>query len=642
MTDHTSSFIERCQKDFRLSVAFAVIGILMIEIPRYCFAEPMKQTVANMLYRFQMEHYPSPYTHLSWGFAGSVLLMIAAYLLIRNTGHERIPVKTTIFPLLMAAVIVTGTLLRVIHYSSFPHGLWIDNGMAGLHSLTVLKYHECPIYFHSNYGYEPINPYLISICIALLGNTAIAIRLPALLISLATLFVCARFTRLHFGRFAALAATAFMSLSLSHNVLSRQGFRCILMPLFAMLIMDALLRAFKEHRPGSFHWAGFWLGLSMYSYVAVRFFIFIPVLMIIHQLVFRRMTLKKACETGLRIFIPAGVIVLPLLIYFVINPNLFSGRAVSTVVFQQPEPWRELWHNTRQILGMFSLAGDLQPRHNIVSLPLLNPLESVFFIMGLFLVIHRFKTIEAGALVIWMIVMMVPSWITEGAPSFMRLLSMFPAVWVVTALGLETFSDRCGLWMRRCRSLIPAAVFLFGLAYSALNIFGVWRDSLESMPDSKRSHYGFCEDEFDLSQVIVGSPDIEFVVSPQIFLHPSVQYLCYGKKGLILNSDPKDLDSYMIGKDHAVFIYTSTERNLWWLRTSQEKDFFFWQKREYGLSDKEIRDVLTNHYGTHLPVMASDQRLKDRLLDVYPDAPEEQVGIFTIVRCHRLRKVSAG
>lgn len=617
-------------RDIRISAFTALAGILLIEYPRYAGAEPMKKTVTDMLYRFQMEQYPSPYTHWILGMAGCLLLVISAIFLVRKSPVTEVPMRETTFRVLIAAVVLAGILFRVIDYADFPHGLWIDNGMCGLHCLTVLKHREFPIYFHSNYGYEPINPYLMTFFIAVLGNTAIAIRLTGLVASLLTIPACIRLARRHFDRVTAVAAPAFLALSLSHIVMSRQGFRSIWMPLFSLLIIYWLLRAFDEGNPRYFITAGIWMGLSQYSYVAMRFFIFIPVLLILHQLLLKRLPMKKAAAAVFRIYLPAGAVVLPLLLYFLLNANLFSGRASSTVIFSWAEPWRVFWHNTRQILGMVSLAGDLQPRHNVLALPFFNPLESAFFVVGLAVLIRRFRELKYASVLIWMAVMTVPSWITEGAPSFMRLLSMFPAAWLTAAIGLREIAGRT---RPVARNLLLTGVLLSGVVYSGHYIFDEWRESLETMPENKGSHYGFCEDEYDLCEFFLDSPEIEFVISPQLFLHPSVQYLCYGKKGLILNSDPMDLESYIGSKGSAVFVYTSVERNLWWLRTNPEKDFFFWQRREYRISDKEMRDVLTNHYGTHLPVMASDNRLEARLNELFPDARRQKIGIFTIVTC---------
>ena len=617
-----------------ISAGIAVAGILMIEIPRYFGNPPMKQAVSDMLFRAQMEHYPSPYTHGIWGLAGSLLLLVGAFFLLKSRRHDDVTISKRSFGVLLTCVVIAGMALRLLHYIDFPHGLWIDNGMAGLHGLTVLKYRELPIYFHTNYGYEPIMLYMITACIAILGNSAIAIRLPAILVAFLTILVTVRFTRAHYDRFTSVASTAFLAFSLCHIVLSRQGFRCILMPLFAVLIVEAMLQALDGKTPRSFSVAGIWLGLSIYSYVAIRFFIFIPILMIFHHMLTRRMSMRDAGGAVLRVFIPAAVVVAPLMIFFFYNPNLFSGRAMSTVVFNQPHPWQELLHNTRQILGMFFLAGDLQPRHNVMALPLFNPIESLCFMVGLLVVIRRFRILKYGTLLLWMAVMMVPSWITEGAPSFMRLLSMFPAAFLIAAVGLRETVARVQKFVRPPQ-LILILVLLAGWSYSYHSIFAIWKHSLETMPDNKRSHYGFCEDEYDLAQLFNADTEKEFIVSPQIFLHPSVQYLCYGKKGLILISDPDDPESYIRDKDSAVFVYTSVERNLWWLRTNREKDFFAWEKREYQISDQALRDVLTNHYGTHLPVMASDSRMGKRLQEIYPDLVQEQVGIFTVMRYQR-------
>ncbi len=619
-------------RDFWISVVLALTGILLIEYPRYLGTQPMLKMATEMINLDQMWHYTSPYTHWGLGLAGSLLLVISAIFLIRKSLVKEVSMQKTGFRILIAAVVLTGILFRVIQYTDLPHGLWIDNGFCGLHCLTVLKHHEFPIYFHSNYGYETLNPYLMTFFIALFENKVLVTRLPGLIVSLLTILAFMLFARRHFDRFITIAASTFLALSLSHIVMSRQGFRSIWMPLFSVMIMYWLLQALKDCNTRHFILAGIWMGLAQYSYVAMRLFIFIPALLILHQLLFKRIPMKKATAGFLQVYLAAGIVVLPLFLYFLGNVNLFYGRASSTVIFNMPEPWHEFQHNTRQILSLFSLAGDLQPRHNVLALPFFNPLEIVFFMIGLVVLIRRFRELKYASVLIWMLVMMAPAWITMGAPSFMRLLSMFPAAWLTAAIG---FREIAGRIRRQTGYFFLAGVLLCGVVYSGYYFFSKWKESLRTMPSNKESLYGFCNDEVDLCKFFLNSPENEFVLSPQLFFHPSVQYLCYKKKGLILNSDPNWIEPYIEKNGSATFVYTSLDRNLWWLRTSPDKDFFFWQRREYDISDREIMNCLENHYQSHLPVIASDKRLEAHLNKQYPEAPRKKVGIFTLVTCRK-------
>jgi 4-amino-4-deoxy-L-arabinose transferase-like glycosyltransferase len=614
-----------------------IAGILLIEAPRYAGSHTLYRTVMEMLHRAQMEQYPSPYKPIVFGLTGTILLVAAAWILLKCARTGGMSLGGRPYLLSIVGVMIAAAALRTINYLHLPYGLWIDNAMAGLHALTVLKYREFPLYFHTNYGYEPIMPYLMTAAISFLGNTAVAIRLPGLIAGLVTLLVHARFSRVHFDRLTSLVSTAFLGFSLCHIVLSRQGFRCILMPLFALLTVHCLLKAFSGAGSRWFIYSGIWLGLSNYTYVAIRFFVFVVFVVILHQWWVHRLSFRRIIGIMARVYIPAGCIVAPLMVYFHRNPHLFSGRAVSTVIFNQPGAWPGLLHNTRQLLGMFLLAGDIQPRHNILALPALNPIEGLFFIAGLLWITRNLKKPQYWALFSWMGVMMVPSWITEGAPSFMRLLSIFPAMALIGAVGFREVIERLPAGPRG-KYAVLVLVILSGLAYSAVHTFVTWPHVLDHVPADRRSHYGFCEDEYDLAQMCITDDQNEFVLSPQLFFHPTIQYLCYGKTGLILASDPNDILPYFDNKEGVVFVFTNVKRNLWWIRDSREKDFFAWQKREYGISSLDIYYVLLNYFGTRLPVMESDHRLETALRAQLPEAPEESVGIITVIRYPKFNK----
>jgi hypothetical protein len=161
----------------------------------------------------------------------------------------------------------------------------------------------------------------------------------------------------------------------------------------------------------------------------------------------------------------AAIVYAPLGLFFWRNPEWFVGRMqyVSTEARSGLSPLLySAWHT---VLGLIAL-GEMYPRHNLPGRPLLDPLQALLFLTGLGVVLWRTsRHSRARGLLfvpIWLLVALLPSALTDGAPSFSRGLGAAPPAALLVALGGEY------LWRlarRRWGRLLPTA--LLALAWSA-------------------------------------------------------------------------------------------------------------------------------------------------------------------------------
>jgi hypothetical protein len=115
--------------------------------------------------------------------------------------------------------------------------------------------------------------------------------------------------------------------------------------------------------------------------------------------------------------------------------------------------------------GMFTVQGDPNFRHNIPGRPVFDPAMSVAFLIGLGLSLLRKNTFYLGLLgLAWLIIFMVPSYLTEAAPHFLRTTGILSILFIYPALGLEAIRESLGhSWGRLAGLAVASGLLLASL-----------------------------------------------------------------------------------------------------------------------------------------------------------------------------------
>ena len=113
------------------------------------------------------------------------------------------------------------------------------------------------------------------------------------------------------------------------------------------------------------------------------------------------------------------------------------------MVSMQTSP--ELMREVTNIARGFFVQGDINMRQNLSNRPMFDPLQGILFITGVLtcLVLH---SPAHFFLLVWMVVMLIPSAITEYAPHFGRMLTSAPAAAALMAVGVTTWYDVVVAW----------------------------------------------------------------------------------------------------------------------------------------------------------------------------------------------------
>lgn len=439
--------------------------------------------------------------------------------------------KRTVLSLLLALFIL-GAFFRLYHLQSVPPGLYPDEAINGNDGIAAVRSGTFPVFFPNNNGREGLFVNLVGLAVAGFGHYPWAIRLVSALFGIFTVLGTYFFSRRLFRLFPvsgnmsaeriALFAAFFLSVSFWHVNFSRIGFRAIMAPFFLVWGLFFLFKIIgreeglskKTSAVFSAVAGGLFFGAGIHSYIAYRI---APLLLVIPFLIgireWRRGTKKPQpcfpCLFILFLFF-ALIAASPLFLYFAAHPADFFGRTTQVSVFSSPEPLITLGKNLRDTLGMFWFRGDGNWRHNIAGEPQLILPVGILFALGIIVAIkemtrsemHKLSEVNRRSgglgfmskalifiprilrlsvsstygLLFWWIVLFLLPVITsnEGIPHALRAIGIIPAVYVLSALGLDWLFAHAALRIGKITHIL-LFMLLAGVALgNAYRYFGQW------------------------------------------------------------------------------------------------------------------------------------------------------------------------
>jgi hypothetical protein len=201
------------------------------------------------------------------------------------------------------------------------------------------------------------------------------------------------------------------------------------------------------------------------------------------------------------------IVVTPLAIYTAANFSQVFAREGQVSIFET-ESGNPILILVRHIglgLAMFNFQGDTIARHNLPGRPVFDWVMSIFFGVGLGLMIIRAIRTRAdtqvrpyGFVLIWLAVTILPTVLAEDTPHFLRSIAMLPVLWLIPALGLDWVSNLTGL-KRPIRFTIVVGTI-------ALSTFLTSYDYFVRYVQSPITHYYFEAAATDLAAEINSRP----------------------------------------------------------------------------------------------------------------------------------------
>jgi len=440
----------------------------------------------------------------------------------------------------VALVTFLAAALRFPNLGATPPGFHYDEALDALEAWRVIvrpDYH--PVFFPGDFGLSAMFIYLESLAFRVLPAIPAVSRGVAALLGVLTVpavYAVGRELVRADQRVPGglpLFAAIVLAFCRWHITFSRVAIEPILVPLFLVLILWGLLAALRTARPAVWLALGAALGLSVYTYPAA--WLILPMLgaiLIYIRLVAPQRLAGQARNLGLAA-LAAVILAAPLLLFFVQHPAQLTMRSGQVSIIGAGESLPEIVHtlggNFLKTLGMFSIAGDTDPRSNIPGQPVLDLISAIPFYLGLLLALRRWRQSAGGILLLAGVAMLLTTVFSEYAPHFRRALGVTPVAALLSGWGLAAIWD-CGSQRFGARALAgsPApgsarrwarlSTASAGLVVLMLLGSGLWnsRDYFVVWGHSPDLFYAYDEGLWQIGQYVAALPASESVyISPR-------------------------------------------------------------------------------------------------------------------------------
>lgn len=377
---------------------------------------------------------------------------------------------------------------RLYRLSSAPPGLSGDEIFNALDALRIGDGYW-PVFFSGNNGREPLFLYLMAASMRLLGETVVAVRLPAALLGAGSVVLTYLIGRDAFNRRAGILAAALMAVSLWPLIQSHWALRAISLTFTTALAVYFYLRAARSGRRRDWLLAGFSLGATLYTYIPARVFTAVIIGWFAWLLISGAEGWRPAWHRHGRGFLLSLLVALllmaPFIGYAYLHPDLINQRVDSLQtaldLARAGEP-AALGRSVAGVLKSFTITGDNEWRYHLSGRPIFDPLSGTFFYLGLALCAWRGWQRGRGAatyalLLLWIGAMVSPVAILEDNASLLRMAGAMVPIYLIAGIGF----DEAARWLVRRRPgrawrLLPLLV----IAGLSITLTDSWRDYFDT------------------------------------------------------------------------------------------------------------------------------------------------------------------
>jgi len=398
--------------------------------------------------------------------------------------------------LLSVAILLVALALRIAVIDQIPPGLSHDEAYNGVTAIQVLE-GQHRIFFEINKGIEPLIIYLEALAFYLFGIGPVQLRLINIFCGILTVALAYPLATRLFNRRVALLVMAGLAISFWAVFVSRLALRAVTFPPLLILTLYFLWRGLTGTKSTLtfFVLSGLVAGASMYTYLSSRFAPLLVIAIFGHQLLRRQ--IKRQHWLGLLIHLLIWAAILaPLAGYFWQSADSFSERSsqVTTIPYVLNGEFGPMIRNTLRTLGMFTFHGDETDRYNLDGRPVFDWVNGLLFYLGLGIILLRLRRPPrvagpAALLLFWLFFMLLPDFITDDSPHFLRTIGAMPAVYITWAIGLDWLIKRTDSWVKQRERQQPTTIssrarvvvtsflvvlLLLTTVYTIYDYFGRW------------------------------------------------------------------------------------------------------------------------------------------------------------------------
>ncbi len=436
----------------------------------------------------------------------------------------------------LVVILLAAFLLRFPRLADVPPGLFYDEASDGIDVARVARGEQFPIFFEANAGREPLFNYLQAAAVLTLGLTPFALRVVAVFAGVLTIplvFVLTKQLTQEDKRrdWIALLAAAGVATCFWHLDFSRLGQRAILLPLLLTLSFCFFWRARVTNRLRDWILSGFWLGVSFYTYIPSRLAPIVLLLFILAELFEHPRPIWPWLYRRLLLFATALIVFAPLGNYFLSNPGAFFGRAQDVALAGSGSSGLldGLASNVMRVARMFLIEGDLEWRHNFSGRPVLDWITAAPFLIGLLISLRHIRRPGVRFTWLWLLLMLVPTILSQGAPDFARAIGALPPIFILVAWGWAGLLSSIERLVPRLRTVSAVAFLLLALVGSG---WMTAQDYFVRWANDKRVYKDFEGGMTELANWVNAS-QAPVYVPLQLYAHPTLRFLTMARFPLL-------------------------------------------------------------------------------------------------------------
>ncbi len=359
-----------------------------------------------------------------------------------------------------------GAFLRLEALNLYPTGISNDEAVMVVDAWHTAISGVVPLYEQLG-DPEPMYRVLMGLRARFFGNDVVGARTATAIIGVLTLaaaywaalqaFADLSPTARHVG--AATAAAA-LAIALGHITLSRALYRGIVQPPMMLLAFGFVMRGLANWRWRDFALSGFFLGLTLYTYTSAYVVPGAFVALALSLLVFRFGQWKRWLPRLALTAAVSALVILPLLMRFVTNPQSVIGRANAVATSQ--------FDVNRAITGMIDqlfVAGDENPQYNVANAPVIPHELYWVFLLGMLALLIRLRHPATAWLAAMFVLACVPVIASDEITHGLRIIGLFAVFPLICGAGAAVAAQFAARF-------VPAAA-IAGLAGIAVIIFSL-------------------------------------------------------------------------------------------------------------------------------------------------------------------------
>ncbi|MHB1295785.1 MAG: glycosyltransferase family 39 protein [Anaerolineae bacterium] len=352
----------------------------------------------------------------------------------------------------VAAMALATWLLRVYRLGDYPRVLSGDEASMGLEAVAVITGGRTNPFETGWLSHPTLYFFLQSLFVRLMGQTVAALRMSSTLVAVPTVVLLYLLARRLYGRWVAVLAAVFFAGYHYAIHFGRIGLNNIWDPFLALGTFFFLVRGLDDERGNDLLWSGLFLGMSVYFYMGARLIPVIAVLYVFYRAWRTPGLLQRQGPRLLSMALVAGLVALPLLLFFAARPQDMMARWSQIGIF--PSGWVQAQQEATGrsafsiVVGQFLRAAlafhqTTDPTYFYrPGIPLLHMAPAVLSVFGLGACLWRWREPRYLLPVVWFLAVIVCGGaLLENPPNSPRLVLSIPAVVLFVVLGVSSLAE---------------------------------------------------------------------------------------------------------------------------------------------------------------------------------------------------------